>query len=234
VASVSKSFPHKLTSSDLTGTQLINRERWKLWLQLTVGYAFLEAALWSDPGPAAVFCSLLTVVTVLLFAFDRHYSRQEMGLGIPSLDSIRWTFSLGLLAAALLPLAATLTGANALPTHAMPLRTAVQYSLWAFVQQFILQSFFFVRLETLLGSRKAVFATTALFALAHLPNTILTVVTIFAGLFFCELFRRYRNIFPLGAVHALLGLTMAASFSDSLLRHMRVGMGYFLLRLNIQ
>lgn len=46
------------------------------------------------------------------------------------------------------------------------------------------------------------------------------------GLFFCEMFRRYRNIFPLGLVHALLGLTLAASFSDAVLPHMRVGIGY--------
>ena len=172
---------------------------------------------------------LLTTVTVLLFAFDRRYSTAQMGLGVPELNAIKWIVGLGLPAAMLLPLIATLTGANASPTHALSLRTALQYAIWAFVQQFILQSFFYVRLETLLGSRKAVLATTALFALAHLPNTILTIVTIFAGLFFCEMFRHYRNIFPLGAVHAALGLTMAASFSDSLLHHMRVGIGYFSL-----
>jgi hypothetical protein len=43
---------------------------------------------------------------------------------------------------------------------------------------------------------------------------------------FCEMFRRYRNIFPLGLVHAVLGLTIAASLPDSLLHHMRVGLGY--------
>jgi membrane protease YdiL (CAAX protease family) len=172
---------------------------------------------------------LLTVITILFFALDGRYSRDEIGLGIPSVDGMKWTLGLGLLLAALLPVIATLTGANASPAHEMPLRTALQYSLWAFVQQFILQSFFFVRMETLLGSRKAVFATTVLFALAHLPNAMLTTVTVVAGVFFCETFRRYRNIFPLGAVHALLGLTLAASFSDSLLHHMRVGIGYFLL-----
>jgi hypothetical protein len=44
------------------------------------------------------------------------------------------------------------------------------------------------------------------------------------------MFRRYRNIFPLGLVHAALGLTIAASLPDSLLHHMRVGLGYLLYR----
>src|SRR5207245_11446118 len=88
------------------------------------------------------------------------------------------------------------------------------------------QSFFFVRLESLLGSRRAVLATTILFAAAHIPNPILTIGSLFAGFFFCEMFRRYRNIFPLRVVHVILGLTMAASVSDALLHHMRVGIGF--------
>jgi len=203
--------------------------RWKLCVQLAIGYFFLMTALWTPPGPADAACILLTTVTVLLFAFDGRYSRREMGLVAPGLAAIRWIAGLGLLAAMLLPLIATVTGANATPTHALPLRTAWQYAVWTFVQQFILQSFFYVRMETLLGSRKAVFATTALFAIAHIPNPILTLVTVVAGLFFCEMFRRFRTILPLGTIHAALGLILAASFSDSLLHHMRVGIGYFLL-----
>ena len=229
MASVSKTFPQELSRSGVAQVQLATGERSKLWLQLTASYICLEAALWAPPGSEAISCMLLTLVTILLFAFDGRYSRNDMGLVIPSFHAIEWTLGLGFLMAVSLPLIASLAGLKASPTHALPLRTALQYSLWAFVQQFILQSFFYVRMETLLGSRRAVFATTALFALAHLPNAILTVVTIVAGLFFCEMFRRYRNIFPLGAVHAALGLTAAASFSDSLLHHMRVGIGYFLL-----
>jgi hypothetical protein len=46
------------------------------------------------------------------------------------------------------------------------------------------------------------------------------------GLVFCELFRRYRNIYLLGIVHAALGLTVAARLPDNLLHHMRVGIGF--------
>jgi membrane protease YdiL (CAAX protease family) len=78
----------------------------------------------------------------------------------------------------------------------------------------------------LLGSSWAVLATAGLFGSVHIPSPVLTVASFVGGLFFFEMFRRYRNIFPLGLVHALLGLAMAASFSDAVLHHMRVGIGY--------
>jgi len=83
-----------------------------------------------------------------------------------------------------------------------------------------------VRMESLMGSRRAVWATGLLFALAHIPSPLLTAASFAGGLIFCEMFRRYRSIYPLGLVHAVLGLTIAASYSDALLRHMRVGIGY--------
>jgi len=93
-------------------------------------------------------------------------------------------------------------------------------------QQFILQSFFYVRLESALGGQHAVLAATVLFAAAHLPNLVLTAGTFVAALFFCEMFRRYRSIYPLGLVHAALGLALAESIPDHLIHHLRVGIGY--------
>jgi hypothetical protein len=40
------------------------------------------------------------------------------------------------------------------------------------------------------------------------------------------MFRRYRSIYPIGIVHGVLGLTIALTMPDSLLHHMRVGIGY--------
>jgi len=54
---------------------------------------------------------------------------------------------------------------------------------------------------------------------------LLTVLSFLGGLLFCELFRRWRNLYPLGIIHAALGLTIAASLPDKWLHHMRVGMG---------
>ena len=229
MSTVSKSFPQEsapAASISPSEQHLVNRSALGIWLQIAFAYGLLEAALWTPPGRLDLVWMILTAGFILVMAFRGPYSAREMGVTLPSAKASVWIVGAGLILAATLWSCAALTGANAAPTHAMPLRTAWQYAVWAFLQQFMLQSFFFVRLESLLGSRRAVLATTVLFAAAHIPNPILTVGTVLAGFFFCEMFRRYRNIFPLGVVHVILGLAMAASVSDALLHHMRVGIGY--------
>ena len=234
MSTVSKSFPEGAASSgfdpalkrDLTGRP----SGLAIWSQIALGYGLLEAALWTHQGRLDLAWMILTAGFIFFMAFHGPYSVRQMGLTPPSRAAIGWILVLGLILATTVWLLAALTGADSAPTHAMPLRTTWQYVIWAFLQQFMLQSFFFLRLETLLGSKRAVLATTVLFATAHLPNPILTVGSSFAGLFFCEMFRRYRNIFPLGLVHVILGLTMAASVSDALLHQLRVGIGYLQFR----
>jgi membrane protease YdiL (CAAX protease family) len=94
------------------------------------------------------------------------------------------------------------------------------------MQEFILQSFFFTRCEELFGTSASVWVAAALFSAAHLPSPLLTTFTLIGGLLFCEMFRRLRSIYPIGVVHALMGLTVALTMPDSLLHHMRVGIGY--------
>ena len=76
------------------------------------------------------------------------------------------------------------------------------------------------------GGSAAVWIAFALFAAAHLPSPILTTATLIGAFFFCEMFRRYRSIYPLGVVHAMLGLSIFLVTPESLLHHMRVGIGY--------
>ena len=229
MSTVSKSFPQESVpapSIPLSEQDVVGRSALGIWLQIAFAYGLLEAALWTPPGRLDLAWMILTAAFILVMAFRGPYSAREMGVTFPTGKATIWIVGAGLILAATLWSCAALTGANAAPTHAMPLRTAWQYAIWASLQQFMLQSFFFVRLESLLGSRRAVLATTILFAAAHIPNPILTVGTVLAGFFFCEMFRRYRNIFPLGVVHVILGLAMAASVSDALLHHMRVGIGF--------
>jgi membrane protease YdiL (CAAX protease family) len=55
---------------------------------------------------------------------------------------------------------------------------------------------------------------------------VLTTATLVGALVFCEMFRRYRSIYPIAIVHAMLGLTIGLTVPDNLLHHMRVGIGY--------
>jgi membrane protease YdiL (CAAX protease family) len=95
------------------------------------------------------------------------------------------------------------------------------------MQQFLLQDFFLLRLLRLLRtSTAAVLAATAMFALAHLPNPILTPITAIWGFASCLLFLRYRNLYPLAISHAILGICVAITVPGTLDHNMRVGLGY--------
>ena len=66
----------------------------------------------------------------------------------------------------------------------------------------------------------------ALFAIAHLPNPLLTVVTVLWGATACLLYLRYRNLYPLMIAHAILGIAIAITVPGPVDHNMRVGLGY--------
>ncbi|MGB8833723.1 MAG: CPBP family intramembrane glutamic endopeptidase, partial [Candidatus Sulfotelmatobacter sp.] len=99
--------------------------------------------------------------------------------------------------------------------------------LWTIYQQFLLQDLFMDRLLRLVSSpASAVTLAGTLFALAHLPNLVLSAATLAWGIICCALFRRYHNLWMLGLAQGLLGLCFAICVPESLHHHLRVGLGY--------
>ena len=225
MASESKSFPEVLSYA-AAPAQCAYAGQWSLWLQIGLVYTLIVVASWTPEGPWKAGLMLATACLVVVFALSGRYTAMEMGLGVPPARGSLLILGMGLLFAVSIPVVAMLAGLRFPPVRIVPWRGAWQYAVWALMQQFALQSFFYVRMESLVGSRRAVLAAAVLFSSVHLPSPVLTIATLMGGLFFCEMFRRYRTILPLGVVHAALGLTIAASFSDHLLHHMRVGIGY--------
>jgi len=76
------------------------------------------------------------------------------------------------------------------------------------------------------GKRYAAIVAASIFAVAHLPNPILTAVTLIWGLVACFVFLRYRNLYTLAITHAILGICLAISVPGPVIRNMRVGLGY--------
>lgn len=193
-------------------------------LQVGLVFLLIMVAVWTQPGAANAAAILSAALCTLWFTARGRYSVRELGLARPGAGLVVMIVFGVALVIALIALGSALNRLG--PAHPVPWNRAWQYALWAVVQEFILQSFFFLRLESLLGGRRAVWAAALLFAATHIPSPLLTVLSFGGGLLFCEMFRRYRNLFPLGLAHAALGLTIAASLPDSLLHHMRVGIGY--------
>jgi len=198
-----------------------------VWAQVVLAFLFVECAVWAARLSVRSRWAVAASGLVVILAILDHPSAKWLGVGIPDSHGAAVTLLVGFgIAAALL--AGTVMAGGQIPANPQfpNWHMAWKYVLWAVLQQFMLQSFFFVRLEELFGAGKAVWIGGTLFALAHLPNVILTSCTLFSGLLFCELFRRYRNIYPLGVIHAALGLTLSSTVPEGLLQHMRVGIGY--------
>jgi membrane protease YdiL (CAAX protease family) len=196
---------------------------------LTVGceigliYGLILVAIWSPQGHFNTILSAATAIATIVLGFRGRTFRQ-LGLARP-LSGAFPILALGGLFVGLIMLIGSFTRSVG-PPQALPWNRAWQYAIWAVLQQFILQSFLYLRLERLMGPQRAVLCASGLFALAHIPNPLLALLSLLGALFFCEMFRRYRNLFPLGVVHAALGLTIASSLPDHWLHHMRVGLGY--------
>ena len=196
-------------------------------LEIAIVFACIIIAIWSPPGKVNSIFSIVASACVVAFAIAGRWGASELGLTRPlsGVGPILLTGAIlcGLIAFLGLPLR------FAGPGWGVPLTRSWQYGIWALEQEFILQSIFFLRLEPMVGSRRAVFAAATLFAVAHIPSPVLTVLAFAGGVVFCDLFRRRRNLYPLGIIHAALGLTIAARLPDHWLHHMRVGIGYLFL-----
>jgi membrane protease YdiL (CAAX protease family) len=232
MASGSKSFNASMQTeipASVAITAGRRRDRVADWVKLIeVGLIFglILVAVWTPQGRFNVNVCWTAAVATVVLSLRGHYSARELGLSRPASGAVI-TIAAGALLAGLIAAIGVLSRSLG-PSQPLPWMRAWQYGLWSLLQQFILQSFIYVRLESLFGALRALLGTSFLFAVAHLPSPVLTVLAFVGALFFCEMFRRYRNIYPLGLVHAALGLSIAASLPDSLLHHMRVGLGYLM------
>ena len=194
-----------------------------MW-EIGLVYGLILLAVWTPKGSVNAVAILAAAFFTVALSF-RRYSANALGLAHPVRGALT-VLSLGFVLLVGVVIVAGLATRFGAP-QPFPWKTAWQYAIWSLIQQFILQSFIFLRLESLIGSRRAILVSSALFAIAHIPSPVLTPLTFLGALFFCEMFRRFRNIVPLGLVHAALGLTIASGFPDRVLHHMRVGIGYF-------
>ena len=198
------------------------------WTRLIVAYGLLEWALWTT-GRTQQIASVAFITWIAVTTVSERRRLRELGLGLSGLRGASIALAVAVIASGALLCAAWMLGTLRPLYGSRPLTHALGYMLWATVQEFVLNSYFFLTLEDLLPrSRYAMIAAVILFALAHIPNLILLVGTLLASMFFVSVFRRYRNIYPLGIAHGLLGLTLALTIPDIWIRHMRVGIGFLL------
>jgi membrane protease YdiL (CAAX protease family) len=197
-------------------------------LELALAYTLILLVIWTPHPWQRIFyiAAVIALAAILAFSFQ---SCDNLGLRRTNLLRSLWVSIAALILSSVIILAAAHLHTLRAP-HSVSgfIARYWGYALWAFVQQILLQDVFLRRLLILIPSRPrlAALAAATLFALAHLPNPILTPITFFWGWISCLLFLRYRNIIPLAIAHAALGITLAITIPPPLIHNMRVGLGF--------
>jgi membrane protease YdiL (CAAX protease family) len=202
-----------------------NPSAYAVWFEIGLVFTAIVVAVWTPVGRANTAANIVAILSICWFTLRSPFSAREMGLSFPLPEGLI-PLGVGVGLAALIAISGYFLCRASGPPHSVPWPRAWQYIVWSVVQEFILQAFFYLRLRSVFGHRRAVWWAATLFAVVHLPSPLLTLLAFFGGVVFCELFNRYRALVPIGLAHGLLGLTIAATMPDSMLHHMRVGIGY--------
>ena len=197
------------------------------FVELCIGYFVILIVIWT-PRPWQRLSYFFAATYLITVIWRSRPGWLAMGLRTANFVRSLWLVGVALLAGGV----AVLVAARLHTLHAPggPLTFVERYTGYAIgacVQQILLQDFFLPRLLRLVrGPGLAALGTAVMFSLAHLPNPILTVITLFWGFAACLFFLRYRTLYTLAIAHTILGITVAMSVPGPTIRNMRVGLGY--------
>jgi len=199
--------------------------------ELLIGYCLILAVIWT-PRPLQHWLYVIALGWFIVSIFLSFEGWKAMGCCVAGFWRSSWVVGIAVVMAAVATFFAS--SLHTLHHPGGPLqwvRTFGGYAIFALTQQLLLQGYFLARLLRILPNPNlAAILSAAVFALAHLPNPILTPLTLIWGLTACLVFIRSRNVYPLAIAHAIFGICVAITIPASVLHNMRVGLGYIRYR----
>jgi hypothetical protein len=203
------------------------RTRRRDLVELSGIYALILVVIWT-PRPWQAVLWVIAAAIMIYIAWLSFEGLRPMGLCTANLVRSLWAVAFALAVSMAAVIVASRWHTLHMPeTPWLFLRKYGLYVLWAAVQQIVLQWFFLSRARRLLPDATSAAALTAgLFAIAHLPNPVLTLITLVFGLASCFFFLHYRNLVPLAIAHAILGISIGITIPGAIDHNMRVGIGY--------